>query len=562
MLLQALKRARPLRYPSPCTRLYSIATPPNTDLFTYTSGRYIFNENIRMRERYVKFNVRALLDETERHVGQSHGRATHIAKLAEGGFNRVFLITMDDGFEVVAKIPYRIGGPKKYATASEAATMEYLYSKGIPVPKLFGYSHTENSPVGVEYILMEKAPGVGLDTKWFTMTKRERHRLASSFVEIERRYFDLPFRSIGSIYFKEDVPSHLQATMCTQTAEETNDSKNFCIGPTADYMFWHGRRVSLDLHRGPWTYPKEYLESIARKEIEWTRHYGKPVELDFPHNGIFPGMKSPDDYLHLLNKYLLFAPHLLPKDPDNPLNRPTLRHPDLNPNNIFISPETGEVSCIIDWQHATVEPRLLVAGYPRAFECPDPKQSLQLQEPSLPLDFETLSGEQKDKAEELYRRRLLFYYYHIFNGHLNKPHFQALRDPILLPRQHLVDRAGRQWSGNLMTLKGALKRMIEYWPHLPDTKGLPCPVHFTEAELDGFAEQEQTWFDLNKVVNHWRDQVGGVNEDGWVSNEKYAEAVQNVAELKESLIAIAEGDEEDIRYLETGWLFRDCEEKS
>lgn len=59
----------------------------------------------------------------------------------------------------------------------------------------------------------------------------------------------------------------------------------------------------------------------------------------------------------------------------------------------------------------------------------------------------------------------------------------------------------------------------------------------------------------------WQEQVG-VSEDGWVSNEHYDEAVRKVAELKAFLIAIAEDDEEDIRLLEKGWLFRDREETS
>lgn len=102
--------------------------------------------------------------------------------------------------------------------------------------------------------------------------------------------------------------------------------------------------------------------------------------------------------------------------------------------------------------------------------------------------------------------------------------------------------------------------MIEYWPHLPDTKGLLCPVQFTGSELDGFHEQEQLWFNLNKLVDHWRDQIGSVNEDGWISNERYDDAVHKVAELKASLVASAEGDEDDIYLLEKGWLFRDREE--
>ncbi|KNG88833.1 hypothetical protein ANOM_002477 [Aspergillus nomiae NRRL 13137] len=110
-----------------------------------------------------------------------------------------------------------------------------------------------------------------------------------------------------------------------------------------------------------------------------------------------------------------------------------------------------------------------------------------------------------------------------------------------------------------MTLKGALIRMVEYWSHLPGTKELHCPVQFTEAALEGFHD-EGLWFNLNKVVNHRRDQIGGVNEDGWISNQRYDDAVEELVRLKESLVASAEGSQDDIRLLEKGWLFRDRKE--
>ncbi|KAJ5558313.1 kinase-like protein, partial [Penicillium sp. DV-2018c] len=519
--------------------LHSLGVLATQKLYSYTSGRFLFNEDLHLRERFVEFNATALLQETEKILGPAHGRVASIVKLAEGGFNRVFLLNMDDGFEAILKIPFHIAGPKQFATASEAATLQYLHSKGIPVPKVYGYSSCANNPAGVEYLLMEKAQGVGLQSRWLDLTKRQLHKLATSFVDIEKKFFDLPFGSIGSIYFKTDIPLELQGPLYT---EPSPDSETFCIGPTADYMFWYGERANFNLHRGPWNDPIDYLQSIAKKEEYWTLRYGKPVELDFPHNGIFPGEKNPEEYIDLVRKYLAMTPYLLPKDPA--LHKPTLRHPDLYPNNIFISPETGAISCIIDWQHTTVEPRLLVAGYPRAFENPDPEESPDLKEPSLPLDYDALSTEVKAEADELFRRRLLSYYYRIFNGGLNKAHLNALTDPLLRPRRHLIEWAGRQWSGNLVTLKGALIRMAQYWPHL-ETNGLPCPQ----------------WFEMNAVVNLWREQIGGVNEDGWVSNEQYEEAVRKVAEPKESLIALAEGDQEDIELLEKGWPFRDQEEK-
>lgn len=221
----------------------------NQDLFAYTSGRFIFNEEPRLRERYVKFNPAALFKEVENVLGAEHGAPKGITKLAEGGFNRVLLLTMQDGFEIIVKIPYPLAGPKYYATASEAATLQYLFSLGIPVPRVFGYSPSDSNELGVEYIIMEKAPGVGLQSRWLEMSKRERHNLASSFVEIEKKLFDLPLRAHGSIYFKEDIPSQQQGDLYHLGAGKDTDV--FCIGPSADYTFWHGRRAGLALHRGP-----------------------------------------------------------------------------------------------------------------------------------------------------------------------------------------------------------------------------------------------------------------------------------------------------------------------
>ncbi|PGH15925.1 hypothetical protein AJ79_02092 [Helicocarpus griseus UAMH5409] len=175
---------------------------------TYTSGRFLYNEQRRLEERRVNFNVAALKYAAEKHVGRA--KITHLRKFAEGGFNRVFLLTAEDGFEVIAKAPYTITVPKHYATASEVAATELLRSKGIPVPRILGWSADPNNPVGVEYIIMEKASGVPLETRWFNLSKQERHHLVTSLVDIETKIFSIPFGHFGSIYFKDDVPSNFR----------------------------------------------------------------------------------------------------------------------------------------------------------------------------------------------------------------------------------------------------------------------------------------------------------------------------------------------------------------
>ena len=539
----------------------AIDTCENASLFSYTSGRYLYNESIRLGERHVEFDVKALHLAAEAALGQKHGKVISIKKLAEGGFNRAFLLELQNGFELIAKIPYNVSLPRYYATASEAATLTFLRLKGIPVPEVYAYSATSANPVRSEYILMEKAPGVCAATQWFNLKEHEIKKFAHSFVELEKTLFQLPFAATGSLYFKTDIPATLQAPLYEggSTAEETSQ---FCIGPIADYMFWYGRRAALTLDRGPWKNPIDYLQSVAQKEIVWTQQYGTSMEPDFPHNTLGLGLQHPEDYRKLLESYQLLAPHLLPKNRTHSFNRPTLRHPDLTPGNIFISPQTGQISCLIDWQHTIIQPLLLTAGYPRAFENPDDDHTPELVEPQLPENLNSMPVDEQAAARELYRRRLLFYVYRVLNGHLNQPHIAALRDPLLLGRQMLVDRAGRQWEGNLVTLKGVLVRTVAFWEHLPDVEDLECPLKFDQADLDKFAEIEDDWLAMNVAMEQWRGRICNMTEDGWVRNEDYSLAQRRLEELKEEVRQQCEGDSEDMKAFQSGWPFRDRKEIS
>lgn len=173
--------------------------------------------------------------------------------------------------------------------------------------------------------------------------------------------------------------------------------------------------------------------------------------------------------------------------------------------------------------------------------------------------YENLPEEEKAEADELYRRRLVYHYYRIFNGGLNKPHLHALRDPLLLPRQHLVDRAGRQWNGNLTTLKGALLRMVEYWHLLPGTEGSLALCNLPVLN----------WTNLLKRRNYGFKRMppsicGGINSV--VSVKMLGSAMRSMRTLSGRLTSsnsllspLARGDQEDIDLLEKGWPFRDRE---
>lgn len=93
-------------------------------LFRYTSGRWLWDEEQQLRDRYKAFNVSQLQNLAAQAIG-SEG-CDSISKLAEGGFNKAFRLEMNDGKSILARIPNPNAGPAVYTTASEVATMEFV----------------------------------------------------------------------------------------------------------------------------------------------------------------------------------------------------------------------------------------------------------------------------------------------------------------------------------------------------------------------------------------------------------------------------------------------------
>ena len=98
-----------------------------------------FNNGPRRAERRLVFNVDGLRRLATQSVGRLPADIVDLAKLAEGGLNRTFLMTVIDGFPV-ARIPYPATVPKYCAVASGVATMALLRSSRLPTLKVYGYS--------------------------------------------------------------------------------------------------------------------------------------------------------------------------------------------------------------------------------------------------------------------------------------------------------------------------------------------------------------------------------------------------------------------------------------
>ena len=209
-----------------------------------------------MAERYVRFNVPELMRIAAIAVGRD--KCVDMVKVAEGDFNKIFLLTMDDGYEVIARIPTPIAGPPHYMTASEVATMDFLRTQlDIPTPKVFGWASRvdDENPVGAEYIIMEKAQGESLGSCWSSLSTGELAAVIRQIVDIEARLFSARFPKHGSLYYKEDLEKNFRDNNKNVANDGNLLADRFCIGPAATRPFWTEERGQMSLDRGPCLFP-------------------------------------------------------------------------------------------------------------------------------------------------------------------------------------------------------------------------------------------------------------------------------------------------------------------
>ena len=170
-----------------------------------------------------------------------------LSKLAEGGFNRTFIVTLRDGQQMIARIPYPMTVPKYYAVASEVATIEYLRSFGLPAPEIYGYSPDSDNAAGTAYIMMELVQGSKLSEVWSNLDDQEVISVVRQLTQLESRMISLSFPAGGSLYFTKDLEKVAPGLGIPL------DDKRFCVGPDVRLPLWYGRRAKLAVDRGPCT---------------------------------------------------------------------------------------------------------------------------------------------------------------------------------------------------------------------------------------------------------------------------------------------------------------------
>lgn len=241
-------------------------TSPNDDFFRYTSGRWLCDEERQLALRYQWFDVDALKQVVLDCTGAD--AVLDIQKLAEGRSNKVFLVQLKNSPSVIARIPTPLSGPPHLVTASEVATMDFVRNRlGLhQVPRVLAWcSRAAETPVGAEYIIMDQAVGVRLDTVWSNLSRLQKLHLVRQWAEFESPLVQAfsGTSGYGSLYYRADV-------LAQKTSEIVRDGgadAEFVIGPSVEDRLWSKEDFcdTLDVDRG------SCMLSRARNGCQLTR---------------------------------------------------------------------------------------------------------------------------------------------------------------------------------------------------------------------------------------------------------------------------------------------------
>ncbi|PGH15602.1 hypothetical protein AJ80_05466 [Polytolypa hystricis UAMH7299] len=462
----------------------------NEDFFSFTRGRFLRDEAGELAQRYLKFDVEELTRIAAAAATGAH-HCISVEKFADGMHSRALLLTMDNGVQVVGKILNPNAGRAHFTTASEVATMDFMRNVlGTPVPKVLSWSSTRDNPVGAEYIIMEKLPGIQLDEIWNKLDVAARLKIVKKIAMCQADWTMTSFSQFSSLYYKQDILSAKSLVYTDKDGNQITDSR-FAIGLSTSRQNTDDGRKEIEFERGPWKTVEEYEVATGLRELtcieQFPQHPISPIALYGP--GTYRPSKQKK--LDAVRGYLKIVKYLLPDDDHHHQSIQTshIWHNDLHADNIFVNPDDpSEITGFIDWQSSelaplydhTIEPYILDYDGPRLdgelLKRPELAEIQKLFDPDPASQKQAESLFVKMSLVSLYRHLI-----HLTNSRL----FQVLEFQqtsrfrlLLFPRNLLVDGEA--------TYLALLAEQQKDWMNLPRVyaEGDPeCPLQFSAEEL-------------------------------------------------------------------------------
>ncbi|KAL4788753.1 hypothetical protein BDV19DRAFT_383653 [Aspergillus venezuelensis] len=360
-----------------------------------------FNEHVRLAERHLEFDARALRQAIATASNRFTSDIVSFFRMAEGGFDRLFEAT----FTII---------PKHHTVASEVAALNYFRLHGIKA-----------NP--------QKFAGKPLEKTWYTMTPKQQHGIMKQIVEWETRLISSNISASGSLYYQKDIPSGQGVAL------PYSRNRRFCIGPMTLYGWWHGERATWTSVGG---HSNEIVCVVGERALKWTKAYAKPR---FPYECLYReiynfNQVSSETHIRILTDYLTF-----------PLDRPVIQHPRSQPIRL------------IDWQHYTIVCLGLAVGIPKHsqnYRSPE-SESLRRLQTNFPQDFDFLSPSAQASVRKTMRRRIGHFVYAPLTKRLNKEHYSAIFNQSVILHLRVYRSEGSPWEGDSVTLQAEMIRTMQ-----------------------------------------------------------------------------------------------------
>ncbi|KZP04632.1 hypothetical protein FIBSPDRAFT_767061 [Athelia psychrophila] len=237
-----------------------------------------YDEDEGEGEEWAVVNLTQLLEIVDEHFRQP----CKLVKLAEGGYHKIYDIhPCHEGTRTLDAV-LRVASPAFPSDKmnSEVATLRYIGEhSSVPVPKVYAWNADAGSPAGVEYMIMEKVPGVAPLDIWPDLPVDIKEKVVVQVAEHLVALFHLRFSQAGSIYLSDPASSSSESVL-SPTAD------TYRIGPVITGPFYRALNRILErpdsdlivpntpppynsLHslRGPFAHASEYLSSYLRAKL-------------------------------------------------------------------------------------------------------------------------------------------------------------------------------------------------------------------------------------------------------------------------------------------------------
>ncbi|KAE8352037.1 phosphotransferase enzyme family protein [Aspergillus coremiiformis] len=475
--LQQMQRRRPITQVSILCRGKSIS---REELFAYTNGHFLVNEQWQLGRRYIKFDLDALCDVAAA-AGGDLSRITTVEKL-EGGFSKALLMKKENG------------------------NVRMRMHTNIPVPRVFSWSSDDSNPVSAEYIIMEKAAGIPLFEQWGKMAEIEKLELIKNLTKLEAQLSAIQFPAYGGLYRRTDA-NHLQ---CHALGENIDPANLFCVGPSCDRSFSTDQAAGLspqniELDQGPWNTLSDYGISIGKRELS-------RISSSRPNSGSTFPKGSIEEQAQLLEITMKLMQIMDSHSMLAQFSQPTLWHTDLHMGNIFVAPgDNARITSLIDFQSISALPLFLQTQWP-VFLKPPRNYVKGFVHPELPSGLSELSEEDKAVALQEWSQSQLAKGYEVATFLENRFARKAMDIPRVF--REVFIRCSEISEVGTVPLRECLIEIFRNWSSLGFTG--QCPYSFSNEEINTYDREfaaYQAWDEVQQLALECLD----TDAESWVA---------------------------------------------